>query len=140
MGAVIIDFDADGVLAGKGPEIEPVVSGCDRTLTGEAREGRETKAMSADKPVADQGKRVLQRLKAELGDDIFTSWFGRIEFDEADRTSVYLSVPTPFLKSWILAHYRDRLLTLWQEERPGTLRVEIRVRGTIRTKPSPRGD
>jgi chromosomal replication initiator protein len=137
MGAVMIDFGADGVLAGKVPKIEPVVSGGGHALAGE---GRETKAMSAEKPGADQGKRVLQRLKAELGDDIFTSWFGRMEFDEADRTTVYLSVPTPFLKSWIQAHYRDRLLTLWQEERPGTLRVEIRVRGTIRTKPSPHAE
>jgi hypothetical protein len=42
MGAVMIDFGADGVLAGKVPKIEPVVSGGGHALAGE---GRETKAM-----------------------------------------------------------------------------------------------
>src|SRR5207344_1167051 len=88
----------------------------------------------------DQSKRVSQRLKTGLGDDIFTSWFARMEFEEADGATVYLSVPTAFLKSWILAHYNDRLLALWQEERPATHRVEIRVRGTIRSKAVPRAE
>jgi len=79
-------------------------------------------------------QRVKQRLRAELGEDVFNSWFGRAEFDDADKSTVYVSVPTRFLKSWIASHYIERLITLWQEERPGTVQVEIIARGSVRTK------
>ena len=46
--------------------------------------------MAAEKSGADQSKRVSQRLKTGLGDDIFTSWFARMEFEEADGATVYL--------------------------------------------------
>jgi len=131
-----MDFGAGH--AGKAAAIAPAV-GDERGEAGAARETRETRTMAAaDKSGMEQSKRVLQRLKTELGDDIFTSWFTRTEFEEADGATVSLSVPTPFLKSWIMSHYRDRLLAIWQEERSGTLRVEMRVRGAIRTRAAPR--
>jgi len=58
--------------------------------------------------------RVKQRLRAELGEDVFSSWFARVEFVSTDGLSVELSVPTRFLKSWIVSHYQDRLIALWQ--------------------------
>jgi len=38
------------------------------------------------------------------------------------------SVPTAFLKSWILSKYRDVLLELWQEEDKSVLRVDVAIR------------
>ena len=67
---------------------------------------------AGERPNAEQWLRVKQRLRTELGEDIFSSWFGRVEFEEADMSSVYLSVPTRFLKSWINSHYAERLLAL----------------------------
>jgi chromosomal replication initiator protein len=120
-------------LARKAAEFAVTVKAERDVAAGEKGEGRETRTMeTADKSGEEQSKRVLQRLKTELGDDIFTSWFTRMEFEEAEGGTVTLSVPTPFLKSWILSHYRDRLLAIWQEERPNTLRVEMRIRSAIR--------
>jgi len=90
-----------------------------------------------DKPNAEQWLRVKQRLRAELGEDVFTSWFGRVELEQTDSSSVYLSVPTRFLKSWIASHYGERLLTLWNGECKGILRVELLVRGAVRGKCPP---
>jgi chromosomal replication initiator protein len=87
-----------------------------------------------ERPNAEQWPRVKARLRAELGEDVFTSWFARVEFEEADKGTVYLSVPTRFLKSWIQSHYIDRLLALWADEQKGVARVEILVRGTLRAK------
>ena len=64
----------------------------------------------AERPTSEQWDRVKQRLKVELGEDVYSSWFARVEFEEADASSVYLSVPTRFLKSWIAAHYAEKLL------------------------------
>ena len=93
--------------------------------------------MAEDRPNAEQWGRVKQRLRAELGEDVYTSWFARVEFEEADTSSVYLSVPTRFLKSWIQNHYRDKLLALWTQENDRVVRVELVVRGTVRAKAAP---
>jgi chromosomal replication initiator protein len=87
---------------------------------------------SPGKPNVDQWMRVKQRLRTELGEDVFSSWFARVELEEADATSVTHSVPTRFLKSWIASHYGERLLKLWQAERKGVARIELTVRGTVR--------
>jgi chromosomal replication initiator protein len=100
---------------------------------GGARDGREDGFM-VNRTDLDAWSRVKQRLRTELGEDVFNSWFARAEFDQADKSTVYLSVPTRFLKSWISAHYADRLLALWIAERPDTVRVEILVRGSVRTR------
>jgi chromosomal replication initiator protein len=78
--------------------------------------------------------RVQDRLKAEVGDDIFSSWFARMNLEAVDNETVRLSVPTRFLKSWIHSHYSDRVLICWQAEEPGVQRIDITVRsGVLRT-------
>ena len=87
--------------------------------------GEEDEAVVADRPTAEHWVRVKTRLRTELGEDVFTSWFARVDFEEADKGTVYLSVPTRFLKSWIQAHYADRLVGLWKEAQDSVARVEI---------------
>jgi chromosomal replication initiator protein len=99
-------------------------------VAGRRQEG----GFMADRADPGAWQRVKQRLRTEIGEDVFSSWFGRAEFESADKSAVYLSVPTRFLKSWIGSHYSDRLLALWSEERPGTLQIEIIVRSSVRTK------
>ncbi|MFD2238781.1 chromosomal replication initiator protein DnaA [Aureimonas populi] len=81
-------------------------------------------------------ERVAARLKAQLGQDIYASWFQRMKLDQIGRGVVQVSVPTAFLKTWINGHYRDLLTTLFAEEVPGTLKVEIQVRSAARSAPS----
>jgi len=54
--------------------------------------------------------RVAARLRAELGEEIYTSWFGRVEFDGLDEGILKLTVPTRFLRKWLVSHYYDRVL------------------------------
>ena len=75
--------------------------------------------------------RVKRRLRTELGEDVFSSWFARVEFESADGATVTLSVPTRFLKSWIQAHYQEKLLTLWAADLASVRRVELIVRGRV---------
>lgn len=75
--------------------------------------------------------RVQERLRAEVGDDIYNAWFARIEFSGLQEACVSHSVPTRFLKTWIQQHYADRLLECWQGEQPGIMRVEIITRSPV---------
>jgi chromosomal replication initiator protein len=96
-------------------------------------------AVDGDQPMsgradAAQWDRVKTRLRTELGEDVFSSWFARVEFENADGASVNLSVPTRFLKSWIQAHYIEKLLGLWSAEVESVRRVELVVRGAVRAR------
>ena len=79
--------------------------------------------------------RVKARLKTELGEEVFLSWFGRAELEAISGGVVRLSVPTRFLKSWILSHYQDRLIELWRTEVGEVYRLEIGVRNAAFTAP-----
>jgi chromosomal replication initiator protein len=83
--------------------------------------------------------RVKDRLRFDLGEDIFSSWFIRMEFESMDKESVRLSVPTRFLRKWVESHYADRVLAQWQVEEPTITRLELSVRSsTIVPAPKPK--
>ncbi len=75
--------------------------------------------------------RVKGRLRAEVGEDVFSSWFARMELEGVETDTVRLSVPTRFLKSWIQSHYVERVLACWQSEEPGVRRVDLAVRSAV---------
>ena len=81
----------------------------------------------------DRWSRVKGRLRTSVGEDVYTSWFARMDLEGVQDESVHLSVPTRFLKSWIQAHYADRVLTCWQAEMPAVHRIDLTVRTAMRS-------
>jgi chromosomal replication initiator protein len=81
----------------------------------------------------DQWARFKGRLRTTVGEDVYTSWFARMDLDRIHDDCIYMTVPTKFLKSWIQAHYADRVLTCWQSEDSGIKRIDISVRTALRT-------
>src|SRR6266581_5949048 len=78
-------------------------------------------------------RRVKDQLRTELGEDVFSSWFGRMELEAVEKGLVRLSVPTRFLRNWIQSHYSEKVLLKWQSEEPDVTRLELSVRSsTIR--------
>jgi chromosomal replication initiator protein len=75
--------------------------------------------------------RVKGRLRAEVGEDVYSSWFARMDLEANDEGTVRLSVPTRFLKSWIQSHYAERVLACWQAENAKVVRVELIVRSAV---------
>ena len=80
----------------------------------------------------DRWSRVKGRLRSSVGEDVYTSWFARMDLEGVQEESVHLSVPTRFLKSWIQAHYADRVLSCWQAEMPEVHRIDLTVRTAMR--------
>ena len=83
----------------------------------------------------DQWRRVRARLQAELGEATFNSWFKQIDLIGVGDGRVMLSVPTRFIRNWIVSHYADRLSKLWADEDADFARVEILVAAS-ETKPN----
>ncbi len=76
--------------------------------------------------------RICRRLRAELGEEVFASWFGRLELDGIVGGVAQLSVPTKFLRSWIQSHYLDRMLSILSSEASDVQALAIAVRSSSR--------
>ena len=86
----------------------------------------------------DRWSRVKSRLRSNVGEDVYTSWFARMDLEGVQDESVRLSVPTRFLKSWIQAHYAERVLSCWQAEMPEVHRIDLTVRSAVRPVVQPK--
>jgi chromosomal replication initiator protein len=73
-------------------------------------------------------ERIGQMLRAELGEDLYSSWFARMEAERLEGGRLVASVPTRFLRNWIEAHYADRLHRICEAELGALDAVSIRVR------------
>src|SRR3954467_8617862 len=80
----------------------------------------------------DRWSRVKGRLRSSVGEDVYSSWFARMDLESVLPESVKLSVPTMFLKSWIQAHYAERVLSCFQAEMPQVHRIDLTVRTPAR--------
>lgn len=98
--------------------------------------------MSENSPAATQRDlwmRVRARLKAGVGEDVFASWFARLELEELVDDLVHLSAPTRFLCSWVQSNYSDRIVEAFRHDVPdaGRLHVTLRVNGQARPRLAP---
>jgi chromosomal replication initiator protein len=99
-----------------------VASRCDK------RDGARTVAQQEQIAPKDAWVRVKSRLRAELGEDVYASWFGGVELERTDENKLYLSVATRFLRNWLRSHYYDLVLHRCREEWPLVEAVEFSVR------------
>ncbi len=93
--------------------------------------------------VEGRGHKVRAMLRAQLGEDIFTSWFNALEFESFDGVTVVVSVPVKFLRNWIQSHYEVALLSCCKAEFKGAERVEVTLRqpgGAGVKTPAPQSD
>ncbi|WP_234902426.1 chromosomal replication initiator protein DnaA [Agrobacterium larrymoorei] len=77
-------------------------------------------------------ERFSARLKAQVGPEVYASWFARLKLHSVSKSVVRFTVPTTFLKSWINNRYIDLITTLVQSEDADVLKVEILVRSASR--------
>ncbi|HEV7291162.1 MAG TPA: chromosomal replication initiator protein DnaA [Devosia sp.] len=72
--------------------------------------------------------RVRARLKASVGEDVFASWFARLELEELVGDVVHLSAPTRFLCSWVQSNYAERILEAFRQDDETVARIHITLR------------
>ncbi|RYC09910.1 chromosomal replication initiator protein DnaA [Ciceribacter ferrooxidans] len=102
-----------------------------RETTGIVRSGATEDSSVATHDVLFE--RFSARLKAQVGPDVYASWFGRLKLHSASKSVLRLSVPTTFLKSWINNRYLDLITNIIQQEDASILKVEIVVRSASRS-------
>jgi chromosomal replication initiator protein len=98
---------------------------------GSSRSADLSESRAMNLPEQERWLRVKLRLRAEVGEEIFKSWFAAMEHVAVDGETVRLSVPTRFLKSWVQSHYAEKLLACWQAEFPAARRIDLVHRSAV---------
>ncbi|RYB03434.1 chromosomal replication initiator protein DnaA [Lichenibacterium ramalinae] len=80
----------------------------------------------------EQWSNACRRLRAELGEAVFSAWFARLDLDRIEDDTAYLTVPTNFLKTWIQSHYVDKLCATLAAEAPEVKRCIVALRSSTR--------
>jgi chromosomal replication initiator protein len=91
---------------------------------------------SGGPPLNEAWRRCCARLRAEVGEDIFNSWFGRLALVSVGSGQARLSVPTRFLKSWIDTHYLGRISAVLSAEVGQVAQILVFVRCSPPVEPS----
>src|SRR5580658_6039565 len=71
--------------------------------------------------------RVLGRMRREVGETAYRSWFGSMTVERIAGGEGVIAVPTRFLRDWVTTHYADRLLALWRSENHTVRRISFVV-------------
>ena len=112
----------------------------ERTLDSDDTHQPSDPPLAPDAPaLSDLGERWLKtcrRLRAELGEAVFSAWFARLELDRIEGEVAYLSVPTNFLKTWIQSHYVDKLTATLATEVSDVKRCVVSLRSSSRPGPA----
>lgn len=96
--------------------------------------GQKGNANSAERSSMDRvWERVQSRLRAELGEDVYSSWFSSAMLERHTDGQIVLSVATRFLKHWIEHNFGTRLLELWAIEGQGVNQEVDRISILVRT-------
>jgi chromosomal replication initiator protein len=85
---------------------------------------------SGGPPFCEAWRRCCDRLRAEVGDAVFNSWFGSLTLESVGSGQARLSVPTRFLKSWIVTHYAGHVASALNAEVGPVGQILISVRSS----------
>jgi len=99
----------------------------------------EAGAISVSRDIQEQWSRVRAMLRAEFGDTAFRTWLKPLDLGGLEQDKVVITVPTTFIRDWIVAHYADRIRSLWTSVNPQIRSIALAVR-PARPRPVPAAD
>ncbi|MBL6931906.1 MAG: chromosomal replication initiator protein DnaA, partial [Rhodospirillales bacterium] len=75
----------------------------------------------------DNWQEVCENLRSEIGEAAYQSWVKPMTVRDVSNGSARVSVPTRFMRDWVVAHYVDRLGVLWNAVDSSIETVEISI-------------
>ena len=89
--------------------------------------GAEMEEVAGRKELEAHWVRVCDRLRKEIGDKAFKTWFGEVELGKLETGKLRLYAPTRFVRDWVARHYGDRVLAYWQAVHAEVSSVEVNL-------------
>ncbi|MBO6827378.1 MAG: chromosomal replication initiator protein DnaA [Sneathiella sp.] len=76
----------------------------------------------------DAWRNIHQRLRHEYGDATYNSWLKNVELDRVQNGHVVMTLPTKFLRDWVINNYANRIRQIWMMEAEEIQSIDIQVR------------
>ena len=73
---------------------------------------------------------ILEKLKKTFGSDIYESWIKNVNLNKEFNHYVILSVPTRFVRDWIVSRYADKILDIIKTFKKSIQRLEFSIEET----------
>ena len=84
--------------------------------------------------------RVRELLLSEVGETAYNTWLKPLQLVEIEAGRAVMSVPTQFMRDWVVSNYADRIRSLWHGINPAIRSIALSVRPVAAPSPSlPRG-
>ena len=91
------------------------------------------KNILSEKILADW-KRVCGLLRINFGEAVYNSWLHQMQPLHESPEKLIVSVPSRFMRDWIMSHYNDRIQDIWKKEVNSSQFVEVIVSPQVRNK------
>lgn len=72
--------------------------------------------------------KVRERLRTEYGEATFNSWLKNIDLEKVSNGHVTMSLPTKFLRDWVINNYANRIRQVWCHEHDDIQSIDIHVK------------
>ena len=73
---------------------------------------------------------VIEKIKTTFGSDIYESWMKNLNLNKEFNDYVVLSVPTRFVRDWIVSRYADKILDVIKIYKKSIQRLEFLIEET----------
>jgi len=92
---------------------------------------------NAAEGVKSEWETVSSELRQKIGEAAFQSWIKPMSVRGLSNGTVHVSVPTRFMRDWVMAHYVDKLTHLWQQINASVKSIDVRVQASREVKKAP---
>lgn len=85
-------------------------------------------ANSMDDKYSKAWVKVRDSLKNEYGEATFNSWLKNIDLEKVNNGHVTMSLPTKFLRDWVINNYANRIRQIWCMQNTEIQSIDIHVK------------
>ena len=84
-------------------------------------------ATNNNEAVQDEWGQICLQLKQEVGEKAFDSWLKPLSISSFASGIMNISVPTRFMRNWVITNYSDRIHKIWGKKNPNIKSINFVV-------------
>lgn len=77
--------------------------------------------------VLNEWGQICSQLKQEVGEKAFDSWLKPLSVSSFSSGVMNISVPTRFMRNWVITNYSDRIHKIWEKKNPNIKSINFIV-------------
>ena len=80
-------------------------------------------------------KIISDSMRSKIGEAAYQSWIKPISVRDLDGGTLQISLPTRFMRDWVIAHYLEKLEEEWTQVNPQVKKINIIIQSERSDEP-----